>query len=839
MFSHSSMWASLCVGLLCCPLAMSQAPGSPSLELDGVVPGGVRTSATESWGAYDFSLTNRTDTDRSGRVLVLFAAQRDVQYGRDVWVPAHAKVSSWMLVGPVVGPHPEGRCEVEELLYDRSADAGPILPRGEARVRSRAVSHRPREPFTAVLLDEDIPPPPPYGQLPQPPSTADEVNRVVRVFRHACNLSEFVQQVNPGPLPPLSEAFAGVDHFVVASNRLTHDPAGMAALRRWVEQGGKVWVLLDRVDPEGLVPLLGDALDFQVVERARVTTVTFQLRKTREQPAEHERPIDFVHVLLPAGEQVKYTVGGWPAWFSRPLGRGEVVFTTLGPRAWYRPRTRKDDPSPYQKSPAFPVPLPAMKEMAIRLQPLPGEPPFQVESLRPLLTEEIGYAVIDRRTVLLIFSGFLLAGLGLGFGLRRSRWAVLLGWLAPAVALGATGVFLLLGGASRRTPPTVAVAEVVDAISGRAEVVVHGLLAAYRPESGAAEAGARQGGFFDLDLSGSEGQIRRRILTDLGAWHWEGLTLPAGVRSAPFRYTAATQEPLRVTARFGPDGVEGELSAGPFRELSDALLSPAAARGGLRPAGAASGGGRNLAVRLQEEGRFRAGTADILPAGQFLASAVLTDRQQRRQDVYRAFLERPVAAHLQGRDFLLAWARPIDPPFSLVPEARTVGSALLVVPLQLERPAAGTRVTIPGPFLACQRIMPRGMGHPVLESVGAVDMHLRFQLPAEVLPFQVERARLFARINAPARRVTVGGFQGEDPVQPVVPIRSVESPLDPLHIDLTEPGMLRLDEGGGLHVNVAISDRHEGGLAGPGASAVETKWTIEGLELEVSGRPTE
>ena len=42
-----------------------------------------------------------------------------------------------------------------------------------------------------------------------------------------------------------------------------------------------------------------------------------------------------------------------------------------------------------------------------------------------------------------------------------------------------------------------------------------------------AEAGVRRGGFFNLDTAGTEGQSRRLILTDMDAWHWENLSLPA------------------------------------------------------------------------------------------------------------------------------------------------------------------------------------------------------------------------------------------------------------------------------------------------------------------------
>ena len=84
--------------------------------------------------------------------------------------------------------------------------------------------------------------------------------------------------------------------------------------------------------------------------------------------------------------------------------------------------------------------------------------------------------------------------------------------------------------------------------------------------------------------------------------------------------------------------------------------------------------------------------------GQFLAGAVLSDEQQRRQKLYREFLKPVQNERPDDRPVLLAWARPVETHFRLAAEARETGTALLIVPLRLERPAPGTRVTIPAPL---------------------------------------------------------------------------------------------------------------------------------------------
>jgi hypothetical protein len=112
-----------------------------------------------------------------------------------------------------------------------------------------------------------------------------------------------------------------------------------------------------------------------------------------------------------------------------------------------------------------------------------------------------------------------------------------------------------------------------------------------------------------------------------------------------------------------------------------------------------------------------------------------------------------------------------------------------------------------------------------------VDMELRFQLPTEVLPFDLERARLVAKIHAPSREVTIAGKADGKPVAP----HRVENPLDPIRIDFTEKSQLKLDEGGGLHVYLAISDSNQDADGGPEDSKAVAEWTIEYLEVEITG----
>jgi hypothetical protein len=319
-------------------------------------------------------------------------------------------------------------------------------------------------------------------------------------------------------------------------------------------------------------------------------------------------------------------------------------------------------------------------------------------------------------------------------------------------------------------------------------------------------------------MTGIEGQSRGLMSTDLDAWHWDNLSLPAGLRFAPFHSTIRAGEPVKAVARFGPNGIQGRATSGAFQDLDDALLS--------------TPNGRNLAVRLNADGVFRAGGEDALPPGLFLGGAVLSDKQQRRQEVYREFVKRPTTGRLEARTALLAWAKPLDVQFHFAPEARWAGSALLVLPLRWERSAPGERVTIPGSLIPYRHMLPAGLVRPTVESTKPANMHLRFQLPAAALPMTVEEARLTVKINAPARQVTISGLDDGKPIE----LHRQESPLDPIRIDIKDERFLHPDDQGGLHLTFAVSDLLSAGGAGVGVVQVEESWTIEYLELEVVGK---
>src|SRR5262249_25118019 len=142
----------------------------------------------------------------------------------------------------------------EILLYDRTGGREQlILPPGEERIRKRSFNYRRREFTTAVLVDND--------------DRTKQDLQFARTLRAQLAASELVQVIPEGFLPPTVEVFEGLDLIVVAGQRLANDPTCQLMLRRWLELGGWLWVLLDRVIPEVASLLAGDGWSFQIVDR--------------------------------------------------------------------------------------------------------------------------------------------------------------------------------------------------------------------------------------------------------------------------------------------------------------------------------------------------------------------------------------------------------------------------------------------------------------------------------------------------------------------------------------------------------------------------------------------
>lgn len=861
------------------PCAAQPTANTPRRLTVDMFPG-VSIFLPERWGIVGETIANPTDAPIEVLSAHSFPADTQLQFARQVWVPPQAKRSFSYPLLPPAGSTKDTTMPVQSVLIDRSRGSEVLLgDQGGTLVHPGLLpSKSDTGPVTGLMSDPND----------------REATWLVQVARVAFHRTARLARFDGDTLPPTRESLDGLDELVVANDRPAADRAGVLALRNWLHAGGRLWVRLDRVSPATVSLLLGEDCPCTVVDRVGLTH--WQIVRERFVPDpdregfdhssgpltaeegrigpsaladlglkpdtkslivegkidDFEDPVEMVRVMAPDGSVV-HTVNGWPASFWRRSGRGLVLFTTLGSRAWFRPRS-KNNPAPQE--PLNPV---ARFQVTQSLQDVAGpflkprtEPPLKAETFGPLLLEQVGYRILGRGFVLAILGGFCVGLAAAAWGLwRRGVSLALLGWAGPAAGLAAAILLIALGHQVReQIPPTAAAAQFVEIMPGAEDAPVTGLLGLYDLNgAGSPPPGSTRGGIFLPNFKGKEGATRRMVWTDMDSWHWENLALPPGLHLAPFESTVRISEPISARATFGPDGAIGRLDLGPLRNAADAIL--------------AFPFHRNLAVRFTgAAGGFTAGPGDQLARGQYLGADFLSSEQQRRQDIFKNLLERQSTPRYPARPTLLVWTDPLDLGFTFVEgthprakrgkgtvehldlgftfpeETRQIGSALVTIPLTIDRPPPGTRLTIPAPFLSYRSLIrPELSLTPLYDSqrnewlsyrTQPARTILRFQVPPELLPLRIDRAELEVDLNAQARPFEI--FTQEGPKTEV--LASQHSPVGKIRLVIDRPDALRLDASGGLYLGLAVG----AAVRLPGVEQASSEWKINDLQLQLTGQ---
>ena len=798
--------------------------------------GGIGRLVPGQWGTVSAEVINPGDHAVDVLTSIYFQNHPHLQFGRRLWVPARARLTASF---PVLTPHDLPRqkesAEIQSLFLDRTGNSEVLIKSNSGQMLGDAtLSTMFERPVTGLM--DDI---------------GDELGGdVVMAMRLARNLSRRLATLTGDFAPASQESLEGLDHLVLMSDRLAKDSAGLSAVREWIHSGGRLWIMLDQVAPDTVQSVLGDAFTYQAVDRVGLTK--FTMKSTRVGglgPAgltqEHVEPVDFVRVLTSQGS-VLHTLDGWPTSFFFPVGRGRVLCTTVGPRAWIRPRGPQDSkPTDVLRDSSY-VANDLLTEIAFEFLGQPPEPrALKSSDFQSFVAEQIGYRIVSRSVVLLVLGSFCSALIAIGFWLAYRDQLSHLGWLGPLVATGTTALLVLLGSWSRNAvPSTNAVAQLAEISREADDLQLTGLIALYQQQETSSPGGAQNGGVFLPDMSGQEGKTSRLVWSDLKAWQWENLTLPAGLRMAPFSYSGKLAQPISARATFGPTGLVGTLEAGPFQELADALI--------VMP------GQPILAANLETGGKFTAGPGDILSKGEFIGGAILSDERRRRRAVYQKMLESSgaQASSLLEEDLsvawnepirnyplepkLLIWAAPYDTHFSLPPATQNIGSALLAIPLDFEHPVPGTSFVIPSPCVTYESGGESGAyvnreKRWISAMNTASKTTLRFKLPREVVPMALKRARLTITIDAPGRTLSV--IAGRRVGQLALTTR--HSPIGTVQLDIDRTDALTVDAEGtfllGIDVGAAQGEVQATTSGAMHDSSKFPIWKIESVQLEVAG----
>jgi len=794
--------------------AFAQEGSVPYFDQLGA-PSGIGKYSRQDWGIVGVELVNPSNEPADLLATTYFQGDPSLQFGRELWVPPRARRRSWY---PVLPPEnitfQQRTVEVKSLLLGGSENI--VLKRSDDRML--------HSEQLRIDLDRSV-----TGLMSSGhhlDGQGDDLAMATTVaVRLSDGLTRAVSELRYSTLSPVAEGWQALDHLVMANDRIADDISALRALRRWVQNGGRLWIMLDQVDPSTVEMLLGGTIDFEIVDQTELNEVAIDAGPAAKtswdvESREFDQPARFVRVIATSVD-VTHTVNGWPAAFWKSMGRGQVLVTTLAAEAWIRRRT-SGDPQPNVAKYIGDQPL---DQLATRFFEREDESRFDEGQLEPVLAEQIGYQIVSRgpvSAILGVFCGSLLIG---AIWLGRKGKLEYLGVVGPVLALATTAALAGMGlNATQSVPSTTAVVQLVDVVEGAEDVKMAGMTALYHQRETTQPIGVLQGGLFRPDMSGLAGETRRMIWTDMDAWHWQDLTLPSGVRAVPFEYATDTDLPIWARGTFGPNGFYGRVDTGPFSNPGDAIVMNTAMGG--------------ASAIIESDGSFVSRPADRLAPGQFLSGGLVDDTQRRRLQMYKTLFSQDILESQYENPTLLVWADDIDMRFSFPDVERHVGSALLRIPLSIDRPDAGSDVRVSTTFLKCADVIgpqSRRGGLNTYDSRrgkwgdkrNASLTWLRFQLPEQLLPIELSRATFTVDINAPSRKMEVLGVSGEDAVL----IATDNSPIGSFAYEIDDTEVLKLDSYGGLLLGIDLGESTR-----PTGANSENTWNVNSVQLQLYGK---
>ena len=689
----------------------------------------------EKWGDLRVSLTNVRSEPREILCSTYFDQDPSLQYGRRVWLPAKSvmRISHPILI-PKCDPEKGRNLSLHSLVLDVAASSE-VMIRNEAgqllHDAALIVTHGGRN--TGVIGDVSIVASDPVNEIAELVSAA----RVEKTMTNRFSL------LSDSFLPVDETVLETFDHLVIADNRIVDDFAGLSALRAWLHAGGRLWIMLDQVEPGVLKSLLGDDFAGYVADRVSLTSVRIDKTPVLSdteilvgESVDYDDPIEMVRLVIPHVD-VSYLVDGWPAAMTKSCGEGKLLITTLGARAWMHPRPpgteRNQDP---QKTSNF-VPNTPMSNITDEFFRVRQPDLFPRATIEPQVREYIGYSIPSWGSVVGILLGFSLCIVLLGIWLNRSHHLEHVSWIGSILAVVVSIGLLMIGRISRNSvPATLASIQFIQGMRGTDEIRTEGLLSVYQPEGSSSPTGATNGGRMIPDMTGFEGTSRRMVTTDLGAYHWENLPQPAGVRSTSFTRSESIVDRMQAVATFDSRGLHGKYSG---RALvgSDAIIVTRHGR---------------MGVNLASDGSFVGLPDDVFQPDQFLSARLLSDEQNRRRRTLQNLLTNPKRKDYPNRPQLMFWSEPWDNGFEFGEGLVRRGTSLIALPLQIERPPNGTEMVIPSPLVSYfNRRNPDGTLPSTMWDTAKKEWQerstpglswLSFLVPRELLPVKIHRVRM-------------------------------------------------------------------------------------------------
>jgi hypothetical protein len=629
----------------------------------------------------------------------------------------------------------------------------------------------------------------------------------------------------PFPLNPID--WKNIDLLMLAESNALRNTATVGVLRNYLNSGGRIWVMLDTIDTSEVEPLLEPHQQLQTIDSLHLTK--FEVRPKLETVAPKDRivdldaPVVFKRVLQQGGT-VGHWIDGWPASIVMPVGRGELIVTTLESMAWIYPRKSQwsDDPffqTAYEMRP-WAKPLIDMVHLK-RASPLVS----LKDSNYPLA--RIGNPVVPRGIVAAILSTFCMALVGAGVWRMWAGDAKWIGWIAPVLAALASIPLIVLAWSMKRDIPTmVSLLQLVQFESPSGGSLKESA-AVYLPELRDMTLQGSASGHAAPDPAISSG-IKTVVTNDFQDWQMTNVAWPTGT----WRYQSEVSLPgLQFTARgeFTEQGAIVSLPSSLPSELSAPIINyvpGAPVLGTPIESGVSTDDSSAARTRLLVDGAYPA------EGQRWTLDTIVGEEQVRRAEIMQKILETTDRLQTVSRT-VLGWSELFDQGPQWKESIERRGTALVTMPMTLETPEVGAKILVPYPFIEVKTssfgvsspVFIDAIGRWIMQSSNRAETHLEFRLPSEVLPLNLSEIEIDWDLAVPRRDVKLSWIKSGD--LSVHDLVSLKEPSIPWKSVLKDPDLLKEFEDGLMIVRLEVSDDREVGSSIP--------WRIKHLRMNVRG----
>lgn len=620
------------------------------------------------------------------------------------------------------------------------------------------------------------------------------------------------------PLPLNQAQWKVTDNLIVSQPSVLKDASTVEALLRFLHTGGRLWVMLDTIDTEAVRDLLGENQQCETIStvelnRFEVNAYRYNLSQA-ERTVDSDNPIRMKRVVQEGG-RVTHSIDGWPVaiWF--PVGRGELLLTTLASEAWVTPRPDDAEADP-RKSSAYTLATWAAGFANDFQRSKPDLPLNLAEAAYPL--ERIGNPVVSRALVALVLLGF--CGSLAIFGIWKYTQGDLksIGLAAPAIALVAAVPFIIAAALQRRDIPSMVSILQVAQLEPSHGLLLRETAAVYTNASQSMELAGNADGIA-IPSTKMETGVRSFVTEDLYRWKIANTAWPVGT----WRYTSEVSVPDKsavALAKLTEQGLSVELP----KQLPSTLLDPVA----LMVPGSPSLG-KSDENRLLIDGEYTAG------GDRWTVDTIVTDEQRRRAAIYSELfasterLDVPVRTLCGWTDL---WSD--GPQWSTNLERR--GTALVMMPIQIETPQVGSLIKIPSSLVSIQHastqkvspIFNQTTGKWISESTLSTAADFAFVLPPEAVPLELSSIAIDWDVKAPRRHARLLYLDGGEAIELV----QLDEPSIPWKATFQDARLLKTFMDGRLELRIEIKGGEELTTSEKGF----VSWQIKHLRVSASGR---